>query len=66
MIFDVSRVNLYNLWPVFADAFSTPTQAPHAVPGLLDSVRQERNTLHNLGVAPPPVTLYFGMAGTGL
>jgi uncharacterized lipoprotein YddW (UPF0748 family) len=66
MIFDLSQVNQYNLWPVFQQAFATPAQAPHTVPGLLDSIRSERSTLRQLNAGQPQMRIFAGSTGTGL
>lgn len=66
MIFDLSQVNQYNLWPVFTQAFSTPAQPPQAVQGLLDTVRRQHQRNVKAGVTEPPVTVYSGVENTGL
>jgi len=66
MVFDLSQVNQYNLWPVFQAAFSAPAQAPSAIPGLIDTVRQEHAAQKLSGNLPPPLGQYIGTAGTGL
>ena len=66
MVFDLSQVIQYNLWPVFQEAFSTPATAPSAVPGLLDTLRQQHAAQVQSGVQFPPLGQYIGTSGTGL
>jgi uncharacterized lipoprotein YddW (UPF0748 family) len=65
MIFDVSQLYDQKLWPVVQAAFGgAPTQAPHQVPGLIDTVRSQR-VAPTAASAPVPATLK-GSEGTGL
>jgi hypothetical protein len=64
MCFDLSH-DIDALWPVFAEAFSRPAAAPHAVPGLLAEVRAARAARKSSGAVDPPVVLYRGASGTG-
>jgi hypothetical protein len=66
MVFDLSQVNEYNLWPVFQQAFATPAQPPSAIPGLLDTVRQQHEQQKQAGITEPPLGDFIGTAGTGL
>jgi len=66
MVFDLSQIIQYNLWPVFQTAFSTPAIPPSAVPGLLDSIRQQHAAQKQAGIVPPPLGQYIGTGGTGL
>ena len=66
MVFDLSQINQYNLWPVFQQAFAQPATPPHAVAGLLDMVHRQKAQQKALGITNPPVTVYGGVAGTGL
>jgi uncharacterized lipoprotein YddW (UPF0748 family) len=66
MIFDLSQIIQYNLWPVFQQAFATPAVAPSSVPGLLDSVRAQHAAQKAAGITLPPYGDYTGTAGTGL
>ncbi|MDR3708357.1 MAG: alpha amylase family protein [Capsulimonadaceae bacterium] len=63
MIFDVSQVTDSKLWPVLAQAFSKPAQAPHEIAGLIDTVRARHASASapsSSGAEPA------GKAGTGL
>lgn len=64
MIFDLSH-NIDQFWTVFQEAFREPARAPHAVPGLLQEVRKERERRKTAGPADPPVTIMNGVPGTG-
>lgn len=66
MVFDLSQVNQYNLWPVFAQAFAVPAVPPQEVPGLLDMVRRQHERQKKAGIGEPPVTIYSGVENTGL
>ena len=65
MIFDLSYFDAA-IWSVFEEAFKEPATAPHAVPGLLTQVRQQRATRKASGVPDPPVIIHNGTPGTGL
>lgn len=65
LIFDLSH-DIEPFWPVFAEAFREPAQAPHAVPGLLAEIRRERAARKAAGIPDPPVIVYRGLPGTGL
>ena len=65
LIFDLSH-DIEGFWPVFAEAFREPAEAPHAVPSLLAEVRRERAARKAAGIPEPPVVVYRGLPGTGL
>ena len=65
MVFDMSQIIDYDWWPLLADAFATPAQAPNTVPGLLDEVRKQHAALRAQGVPPPPLPPFVGVADTG-
>ena len=64
MVFDLSH-NIDPLWNVFAEAFATPAQAPHAVPGLVEELRAKHEAQKVSGAPTPPVVIYRGTSGTG-
>ena len=64
MCFDLSH-DIEPLWPVFAEAFQRPAQAPHAVPGLREELRKRSAARRASGIPEPPVILYRGSSGTG-
>jgi uncharacterized lipoprotein YddW (UPF0748 family) len=64
MCFDLSH-DIDPLWPIFADAFRTPAQSPHQVPGLTAELRTQHAAQKASGVSLPPVILYRGTSGTG-
>ncbi|HEX5323848.1 MAG TPA: alpha amylase family protein, partial [Capsulimonadaceae bacterium] len=66
MVFDLSQINQYNFWPVFAQAFAQPAQPPQSVPGLLDQVRRQHDQDKKSGIQPPPISVYGGVENTGL
>jgi uncharacterized lipoprotein YddW (UPF0748 family) len=66
MVFDLSQINQYNFWPVFAQAFAQPAQPPQSVPGLLDQIRRQHDRDKKAGVQEPPITVYGGVENTGL
>jgi len=65
MVFDLSH-NIQEFWPVFERAFRQRAVAPHAVPGLLNTVREKRKALDASGAIEPPVIIREGAAGTGM
>lgn len=64
MVFDLSH-DIEPMWPVFAQAFRRPAQAPHQVPGLLDAIRAKRKRYDAWGVKEPPVPISSGSTGVG-
>jgi uncharacterized lipoprotein YddW (UPF0748 family) len=64
MVFDLSH-SIESFWPVFAEAFKEPAQAPHGVPGLLAEVRQQHAAKKAANAPESPVILYKGISGTG-
>jgi hypothetical protein len=66
MVFDLSQIIQYNLWPVFQQAFATPAQPPSAIPGLTALMRDQHQLQKLTGISPPPLGQYIGTAGTGL
>ena len=64
MVFDLSH-NIDPLWSVFAEAFSKPAIAPHAVPGLIEELRAKHEAQKASGIPTPPVVIYRGTSGTG-
>lgn len=65
MVFDLSH-KIEPMWPVFRKAFSKPAKAPHAVPGLLATVRRQHAERQEAGILDPPVIIQNGREGTGL
>ncbi len=65
MIFDLSYFN-DALWGVIGQSFHEAATAPHAVPGLLAQVRQQRLARKASGAIDPPVIIHNGTPGTGL
>ena len=66
MVFDLSQIIQYNLWPVFAQAFTTQSVPPSSVSGLIDKVRAQHDAQSKAGMSPPPFGEYAGSGGTGL
>ena len=64
MCFDLSH-DIDALWPIFAEAFARPAQAPHQVPGLVTDLRARHAADKASGVPVPSVILYRGATGTG-
>ena len=64
MVFDLSH-DMELFWDTFADVFRIPATAPHAVPGFVAKVRDERLKQKVNGLPEPPVILYKGASGTG-
>ena len=65
MVFDLSAFD-DTIWNLFGEMFKEPAVAPHAVPGLLAQVRQQRIARKASGVPDPPVIIHNGIPGTGL
>lgn len=66
MVFDLSQIVEYNWWRVMADAFAArPAQPPSLVPGLLQTIRRDRDARRAQGVKPPPPPPYLGIEDTG-
>lgn len=64
MVFDYSH-NIDQFWPTFERAFRQRTQSPHAVPGLIDLVRQRRIEREKAGMRVPPFPFFEGASGAG-
>lgn len=64
MCFDLSH-DIDPLWPLFEEAFRTPANAPHRVPGLRADLARQKAARQRSGVPDPPVILYNGVSGTG-
>lgn len=64
MVFDYSH-NIDQFWPLFTEAFQKPAVAPHAVPGLVNELRQQHAADRASGKPQPAVILYRGASGTG-
>jgi hypothetical protein len=64
MVFDLSH-DMDLFWDLFADVFRVPATPPHAVPGFVAKVRDERLKQKVNGLPEPPVILYKGSSGTG-
>jgi hypothetical protein len=65
MIFDLSH-NIEPMWPVFAQAFSQPREAPNTNPKNLRDLRQRRAALERTtGFKEPPIIIAAGSAGVG-
>lgn len=64
MVFDLSH-NIEPMWPLFKKAFAQPARPPHAVRGLLDSVRALRNRYRELGARERPIVIAPGSPGAG-
>jgi len=48
MLFDLCYVRDYNWWDLLKKAFSTPTKPPHAVPGLIEKVKEVRRLVESV------------------
>lgn len=64
MVFDLSH-DIDALWPVFAQVFAKPAQAPHFTPGALADLRAQKEKQRTSGTVPPPTIIYKGASGTG-
>lgn len=64
MVFDLSH-DIDPYWPLFAAAFKMPTKPPHAIAGLLDTVRKKRKDLDDSGARDRAFPMFEGAPGTG-
>lgn len=65
MVFDLSAFD-DTIWNLFGEMFKEHAIAPHAVPGLMAQVRQQRIARKASGIPDPPVIIHNGIPGTGL
>jgi uncharacterized lipoprotein YddW (UPF0748 family) len=64
MVFDLSH-GMDKLWGTFKQIFSQPTKPPHAVPGLLEQLREHRRLVDGFHQKDRPIIILNGASGIG-